>query len=93
MQSLYDSRARGRLPDEEQEDVERLIPIVERMVYRSESRIERIQRLPQFAGTAGVISYLRIAATCQARAPSGFQVRSMTADSMDSILHPAENAA
>jgi hypothetical protein len=53
MQSLYDSRARGRLPDEEQEDVERLIPIVERMVYRSESRIERIQRLPQFDAPMG----------------------------------------
>jgi len=36
--------------------------------------------------------YLWVAASCQARAPAGSQVRSMTADSMDSILHPVENA-
>ena len=38
-------------------------------------------------------SYWWVTATCQAMAPAGFQVRSMTADSMDSMLHPAENAS
>lgn len=35
MEALYDLRAWRRLPREEQAEVERLIPIVERMVYRS----------------------------------------------------------
>jgi hypothetical protein len=35
MEALYDLRARGRLPEDEQLEVERLVPIVERMVYRS----------------------------------------------------------
>lgn len=39
-----------------------------------------------------VSPYLRMAATCQAKAPAGSQVRSMTVDSMDSMLHPEENA-
>ena len=34
MEALYDLRARGRLPNEEQADVERIIPLVERMVHR-----------------------------------------------------------
>jgi hypothetical protein len=35
MEALYDLRARGRLPDEETTEIERLIPLVERMVYRT----------------------------------------------------------
>ncbi len=35
MEALYDLRARGRLPDDEEAEVERIIPIVERMVYRT----------------------------------------------------------
>jgi len=35
MEALYDLRARGQLSKEDQAEVERLIPIVERMVYRS----------------------------------------------------------
>jgi hypothetical protein len=35
MEALSDLRARGRLPGEERAEIERLIPIVERMVYRS----------------------------------------------------------
>jgi hypothetical protein len=35
MEALYDLRAWRRLPDEEQGEVERLIPIVERTVYRT----------------------------------------------------------
>ncbi len=34
MEALYDLRARGRLPEEEQREVERLIPLVEKAVYR-----------------------------------------------------------
>jgi hypothetical protein len=34
MEALYDLRARGRLQGDEQREVERLVPIVERMVYR-----------------------------------------------------------
>ena len=34
MEALYDLRARGRLPNEEQAVVERIIPLVERMVHR-----------------------------------------------------------
>ena len=35
MEALYDLRARGRLPDDEEAEVERIIRIVERMVYRT----------------------------------------------------------
>jgi hypothetical protein len=35
MEALYDVRARGGLPPEEQSEVERLVPIVEQIVYRS----------------------------------------------------------
>jgi len=35
MEALYDLRARGRLPEAEQAEVERLVPIVERTVYRT----------------------------------------------------------
>lgn len=34
MEALHDVRARGRLPEEEQREIERLVPIVEHMVYR-----------------------------------------------------------
>jgi len=34
--------------------------------------------------------YFRVAATCQARAPAGSQVRSITVGSMDSTSHPSE---
>ena len=34
MEALYDLRSRGRLPQDEQAEVERLVPIVEHMVYR-----------------------------------------------------------
>lgn len=34
MEALRDLRARGRLPETEQAEIERLVPIVERMVYR-----------------------------------------------------------
>ena len=37
--------------------------------------------------------YLRAVATCQARAPAGFHVRSITVGSMDSTSHPSEKAA
>ena len=37
--------------------------------------------------------YLRVAATCQALAPTGSQVRSITVGSMDSTSHPSEKAA
>jgi hypothetical protein len=35
MEALHDLRAKKILPDEEHATVERLVPIVERMVYRS----------------------------------------------------------
>ncbi len=35
MEALYDLRARGRLPDDERAEIERLIPLVEGMVYRT----------------------------------------------------------
>jgi hypothetical protein len=35
MEALRDLRARGRLPEAEQAKIERLVPIVEAMVYRS----------------------------------------------------------
>lgn len=35
LESLYDLRARGRLPEAESAEIERIIPLVERMVYRS----------------------------------------------------------
>ncbi|MGH2447392.1 MAG: hypothetical protein ACRDFS_02130 [Chloroflexota bacterium] len=34
MEALYDLRARGRLPEAEAAEVGRIIPLVERMVYR-----------------------------------------------------------
>ena len=34
MEALYDLRARGRLPNEEQAQIEHVIPVVERMVHR-----------------------------------------------------------
>ena len=34
LEALYDLRARGRLPEQERSEVERIIPLVERMVYR-----------------------------------------------------------
>jgi hypothetical protein len=35
MEAFYDLRARVKLPDEEKAEIERLIPLVERMVYRT----------------------------------------------------------
>jgi len=35
MEALYDLRSRGRLPAEEEAEVERLVPIIERIVYRT----------------------------------------------------------
>lgn len=35
IEALYDLRARRKLPDVEMAEVERLVPLVERMVYRS----------------------------------------------------------
>jgi hypothetical protein len=34
MEALHDLRADGRLPEAEQAEIERLVPLVERMVYR-----------------------------------------------------------
>lgn len=34
LEALYDLRARGRLPEAEAAEVERVIPLVEQMVYR-----------------------------------------------------------
>jgi hypothetical protein len=34
MEALYDLRGRGHLQEDEQREVERLVPIVEQMVYR-----------------------------------------------------------
>jgi len=61
---------------------------------KGHSRILGVGRLPS-TGTLGdsgdgfrvghsVLDLLWVAATCHARAPAGSQVRSMTADSMDS---------
>jgi len=35
MEALYDLRARGRLPDGERAEIERIIPLVERIIYRT----------------------------------------------------------
>jgi hypothetical protein len=35
MEALYDLRTRGKLPEEERAAIERLVPLVEGMVYRS----------------------------------------------------------
>jgi hypothetical protein len=34
LEALFNLRANGRLPEQEQSEVERLIPVVEQMVYR-----------------------------------------------------------